>query len=225
MRCLNCHARMFEEIGWSDLFLKRMEDPFCGECRATLVKIEGVKCEVCSRAMKEAGICGDCEIWLKHPEYKDVLTSNQSIYQYNPALKDLLKRFKYSGDYALAGCFQKELIELLKPYRKSFIITPLPVSDERLKERGFNQTEALLDCAKIKYEILLTRINTETSQAKKLKSERHKGDNPFKSIKELNGEKIILVDDLYTTGTTLRRVAQVLKQAGAGEVRSITVGR
>ncbi|WP_404404922.1 ComF family protein [Jeotgalibacillus malaysiensis] len=205
--------------------MKRAEDPFCEVCRAMLVKIEGPRCEVCSRSMKAEGVCGDCEVWSKHPEFKGVLTSNQSIYQYNPALKELLKRFKYSGDYVLAGCFQKELTELVKPFMKSAIIIPLPVSAERLKERGFNQTEALLDCAMIKYECLLTRENTETSQAKKVKSERHKGENPFKAIRNLTGEKIILIDDLYTTGTTLRRAAHVLKKAGAGEIRTLTVGR
>lgn len=225
MRCLSCHSRLFEEIGWSDLFLRRAEDPFCEACRSELIKIEGPRCEICSRSMKTDGVCGDCEVWSKHPGFKGVLTSNQSIYQYNPTLKELLKRFKYSGDYVLAGCFQKELSEMLKPFVKSVIVTPLPVSEERLKERGFNQIEALLDCAKIKYELLLSRQNTETSQAKKMKSERHAGENPFKAFRNLNGEEIILVDDLYTTGTTLRRAAQVLIESGAGKVKSVTIGR
>lgn len=225
MRCLNCHSLLFEEIGWSDLFLKRVEGSFCEKCRAELIKIEGSRCAVCSKGMKESGICGDCQSWSKHPEFKEVLSSNESIYQYNPALKELLKRFKYSGDYALAGCFQKDLTEMVMPLVKSAIITPLPVSAERLKERGFNQTEALLNCAKIQYECLLTRKNTEISQAKKVKSERHAGVNPFTAIRNLNGEKIVLIDDLYTTGTTVRRAAYALRKAGAGEVRSITIGR
>ncbi|MBM7577761.1 ComF family protein [Jeotgalibacillus terrae] len=163
-------------------------------------------------------------MWAKHPNYSDVLISNHSIYEYNDSLKELIKRFKYNGDYALAGCFRQELIEHIKLYKKSIII-PLPVSSLRLKERGFNQTEALLECAGISYENLLKRIDTEISQAKKQKAARHKGENPFQTEKVLNGENILLIDDLYTTGTTIRRAASVLKKSGAGEVRSLTIGR
>ncbi|MFB1082260.1 ComF family protein [Jeotgalibacillus sp. JSM ZJ347] len=216
---------MFEDICWSDVLFKRVEDPFCDKCRAELVEIEGPRCKVCSRGMERDELCGDCEKWAVHPELKDVLTSNISIYQYNPALKEWLKRFKYNGDYALAGCFRKELIETLKPFKKTAIITPVPVSAKRLMERGFNQTEAMLECAGVKYERLLTRQNTETSQAKKQKHDRHTGENPYTVVKKLNGEQIILIDDLYTTGTTIRRAATVLKKAGAGGIRSVTIGR
>ncbi|KIL46595.1 hypothetical protein KP77_27220 [Jeotgalibacillus alimentarius] len=224
MRCLYCHTHIFEEIGWSDLIFKRVEDPFCAGCRSTLIKIEGARCKICSRSMKSEGVCSDCDMWSKHSDYSDVLTANHSIYEYNDSLKELIKRFKYNGDYALAGCFRKELIEHVKLYKK-FIIVPMPVSSLRLKERGFNQTEALLECAGVSYENLLKRVDTETSQAKKQKAARHSGENPFQSGKAMNGENILLIDDLYTTGTTIRRAASVLKKTGAGEVRSVTIGR
>ncbi|MDZ5711467.1 ComF family protein [Jeotgalibacillus haloalkalitolerans] len=225
MRCLYCNGVMLEEIGWTDLFFKRVEDPFCDVCRAELIRLEGPGCTVCSRGMETEGICSDCNSWAEDPVFQDALISNHSIYAYNPALKELIKRLKYNGDYALAGCFRKELTDLLKPFKKEAILTPVPVSADRLKERGFNQTEALLECAGIKYEHLLLRRNGEAAQAKKLKRDRHRGENPFAAIRALDGEPVVLIDDLYTTGTTIRRAAQVLKESGAGEIRSITIGR
>ncbi|TFE03956.1 ComF family protein [Jeotgalibacillus salarius] len=226
MRCLYCHAVIHEEMSWSDLLFKRIEDPFCGICKSGLLEIKKENsCSVCSGKMEGSGTCGDCLIWNEHQMYHDVLHSNRSLYEYNQLLKEMIKRFKYNGDYAVAGCFRKKIIEEVKKLPRQTLLVPVPVSEERLQTRGFNQTEALLVMAGLKFECLLTRKNEEVSQAKKLKHDRHSGENPFKAIQQLNGENILLMDDLYTTGTTIRRAAHILKEAGAGEVRSLTIGR
>ncbi|TFD95783.1 ComF family protein [Jeotgalibacillus sp. R-1-5s-1] len=228
MRCLVCHERLAVDIGWSDLFSPPDPDPFCERCRRKLVRIDDDhKCSLCSRKMDVlTDACEDCERWARHPVYGKVLDKNFAIYEYNDELKELIKTLKYSGDYALAGCFQKEMRQTVKKLKGIDLIVPVPLSEQKLKERGFNQTEAFLAEAGILFQPFLQRMNDQgRSQAKKNKRDRHTGQNPFKTDEHVRGQSILIVDDLYTTGTTIRHAAWTLKRAGADRIYSLTIGR
>jgi competence protein ComFC len=103
---------------------------------------------------------------------------------------------------------------------------PIPLSNERLYERGFNQAEAILVEAGFPPTHLLTRIHSE-KQSKKTRSERIHLPQVFQIFDEINleGKMIVLVDDVYTTGSTLRHAAKLLKRAGAHHIQSITLAR
>ncbi|EUJ52231.1 comFC family protein [Listeria rocourtiae FSL F6-920] len=84
--------------------------------------------------------------------------------------------YKYRGDYAIAGVFSEQLQKQWGLVKKDVTI-PLPISPERRKERGFNQTEGLLRLAGIPFEITLRREHTE-KQSKK----NSKGTNGARAI-------------------------------------------
>src|SRR5690606_12881635 len=97
------------------------------------------------------------------------------------------------------------------------------LSKERLMERGFKQAKMLADFLPIEMVEPLSRVHGE-KQSKKTRQERMIAENPF-FIKETINKKVILVDDIYTTGTTLRHAATLLKEHGCPEVYSLTLIR
>lgn len=238
--CLYCQNEIRPLITWVSLFLGPEEQLLCEQCTAKLERIEGKTCRICGRpfskiddSFKKGDICLDCYRWEENAAWRGVLTRNISLYMYNDFLKDVLARYKYRGDYALVRIFVPEFNRTIARIEYDLLV-PIPLSSERLYERGFNQTEALIQEAGRVAHPLLKRIHSE-KQAKKSRSERIQSPNVFTlndteeeakaAISDIEGKTILLIDDIYTTGTTLRQAATVLRQAGAEKVLSLTIAR
>ncbi|HAK0963614.1 TPA: ComF family protein, partial [Listeria monocytogenes] len=130
----------------------------------------------------------------------------------------------FQGDYEIGAIFKKELRNFLSEKKEK--IVPIPVSEMRKVERGFNQTTAILKQSGILYEELLAKKHTE-KQSKKTKRERLASEQTFYfSGKEIyESTEVILFDDIYTTGSTLNLAAQILKEAGVYKVSALTIFR
>ena len=228
--CLNCSARVEEVWSWRGLFYRKPQF-LCQECEKRLEKIEGERCRGCSRSLEalpsnlvKEDICLDCHRWELDPEWRGILHKNDSLYHYNDFLKEYLARYKYRGDYALAKTFSHTIKSYLTKIEYDHII-PIPLSDERLYERGFNQSAALLEESEVRPSHILTRLHSE-KQSKKTRAERLRQVQVFQLVEcDVKGKSILLFDDIYTTGTTLRQAAKLLKEAGADEVSSLTLAR
>src|SRR5690606_40303855 len=94
-------------------------------------------------------------------------------------------------------------------FSTSYFIVPIPLSDERLYERGFNQAVVLAGLLDMPVHEVLARTHLE-KQSKKSRSERIAGENVFRVIGEVQGRGVLLVDHIYTTGSTLRQAGKVL---------------
>lgn len=114
---------------------------------------------------------------------------------------------------------------------KHYLVIPIPLSNKRLRWRGFNQSEIIArEFSKhFKYELNLDlkRLKYQKPQAELSESERL---NNLKSAfswsgKNLEGKNILLIDDVITTGTTLNEAAIVLKEAGAAEVSALVLAK
>lgn len=197
------------------------------------------ECFLCSKTLAETPswtsilsieepmkICSTCSNQFERAEIKeegDVIDQITSLYTYNEAMKEYLHQFKFLQDVALADVFKKDLRNTLKS--KSNII-PIPMHPERKITRTFAHIEELLKSADITYEDVLKKVNLE-SMGTKTKAERLMMAPLFK-IKQyemIKPEIYTLVDDIYTTGTTLRHAATVLKEAGATKVEAVTLIR
>jgi competence protein ComFC len=227
--CLICHVRIESSLGWVDLFVPEQKDVVCNECLTKLEIIEGKRCKICMRPFlkldshyQKGELCFDCYRWEEDPSYKGILKQNYSLYSYNGFLKELIAKFKYRGDYVLAKIFASEIEKKVKEMKPNYII-PIPLSEERIYERGFNQAEALILEAGLQSTNILTRIHSE-KQSKKSRTDRIHLPQVFHTTTQVAG-KIMIVDDIYTTGSTLRQAAQVLKNVGADEIFSITIAR
>jgi competence protein ComFC len=230
--CLICHKEIDAEIGWQELFTRTEEKVICRECEESFEELKGTLCKICGRRLHELApqfvegdMCYDCIRWEKDPEWGGVLNRNISLYTYNDFLQELIARYKYRGDYIMANVFKQKIkrnIEALKPD----LIIPIPLSPERLYERGFNQAEALIITAGQTPSHPLTRNHTE-KQSKKSREERihlHKIFNISTSA-TFEAKNILLIDDIYTTGSTLRHAALPLKKAGSANILSLTLAR
>ncbi|MBT2649007.1 ComF family protein [Bacillus sp. ISL-34] len=228
-RCLVCDEGMKQALTWRSLLKQAEYRAICAGCEGKLDRITGETCTMCSRELGGGHITGDlcldCSRWERNREWHGYLSKNISLFHYNDYLKDIIAKYKYRGDYALAEVFVPFLKERLKDMEFD-LVTAIPLSHERLKERGFNQGQALADSLGLHTVEILTRIHTE-KQSKKSRHERMSLPQVFQVMQSalLEHKSILILDDIYTTGTTLRHAAKALVTAGAKEVSSITLAR
>ncbi|MGE8206887.1 phosphoribosyltransferase family protein [Heyndrickxia sp. NPDC080065] len=231
-QCHYCHIPIHFELTWKSIIIQPSPKYLCDDCNKKLHPIKGLTCQTCSRSLEKLSseyikdnICLDCHRWEADPEWSGILEKNISLYEYNEFLKELIARFKFRGDYVLAKIFSQKIKNTLSSMTYDVII-PIPLSKERQQERGFNQAIALAHEAELQTAAILTRIHSE-KQSKKSRQERIHIDQVFhlKDDTSMKGKNIILFDDIYTTGSTLRHAAKQLKIAGASTVKAITIAR
>lgn len=229
--CLYCHKPRQPETSWTSLIYGD-HSVLCQDCEEKLEPLTGDLCAMCSRSFtnldptyRTGEICYDCFRWEKNPEWAGLLYKNESLYHYNDFLKEVIAQYKFRGDYVLAQIFHREMKLKIK-HIKPDVIVPIPLSAERLIERGFNQVEAILTEGAIPFSRLLTRIHSE-KQSKKAREDRLAQSNFFQwsSEESVSEKRILLLDDVYTTGSTIRQAAKLLKEKGAADVVSLTIAR
>ncbi|MFC7393835.1 ComF family protein [Scopulibacillus cellulosilyticus] len=235
--CLWCSQAFQPQIGFRSFFSIDVHTGFCPICYKQLQPIDERECcRVCGRDLRlldsryvEGSVCRDCSRW-EESEWQGLLTKNRSLYVYNDFLKEVVKAFKFQGDVALVHGFKTDVLQMYKKHFRNAAIVPVPLSFERLAERGFNQSEhiaSLLD--QPVYHGLIRAIH-ENKQSKKGRKERitHR-ENPFtanQKLKErLEGQSVLLIDDIYTTGATIRMAAQALLSFKPKEISALTLAR
>ena len=215
-RCLLCEGDTAIQ-SWRAFF--GAKDPLlCEGCSSQLKKLSGPACSVCSREMEAAGVCADCKAWEE-----SIFHSNHSLYHYNDAMQALIARFKYRGDYALADIFAHDIRQASKRMECD-LVCAVPLSASRLAERRFNQSEALIERAGLTHTVLLARRESE-KQSKKSRAERIHAKQTFYPMGDASGKSVLVIDDIYTTGATMRLIAGALEEAGAVSVKSLTIVR
>lgn len=215
MNCLICQAKaLTPSIDFQALItLKSNPSYLCLTCKNTFIKIGADHCPRCYKS-GEKEICQDCQEW----ERKGIIINHQAIFKYNDSMQQFFSRYKFMGDYQLHQVFKSYF-----KFKKEFTIVPIPLSPERYQERGFNQVAAFME--KLPLQHLLTKKESRP-QSSLTREERLTHTNPFQ-IKENSGipEKIIVVDDIYTTGATLVHACKTLKEAGCNTVKTFSLCR
>lgn len=220
MTCILCSKFINYQLKFTDIiFLRKIENKVCQNCLASFTEISENHCERCFKSgMKE--MCGDCQNWLKKGEE----VNHQAIYKYDEAMKEYFKMYKFSGHYQLRQVFAQEIKKVINKY-KNYTVVPIPVSLERLEERGFCQVTAILEWCNIPYIQAFTK-NYSENQSRKNKVDRLETEGTFSIIKGYKlPTKILLFDDIYTTGATINQARQVLKEEGIKEIKSLSIAR
>lgn len=160
-------------------------------------------------------------------------------YAENPGLKSAIAQFKYKFNKQLTDYFAELVSQKMKELgmlkQKEAILIPVPLHKKRLNYRGFNQAELIAYASAARYgdrtDVLtpLTRVKNTSQQAKLNKTERHQNlKEAFEitgDISRLSDKVCFLVDDVCTTGATLDRCAQALKEKGLKKVYGLVVAR
>ncbi|WP_077214819.1 ComF family protein [Bacillus dakarensis] len=229
--CLSCHSGLIPEVSWSIFFTKTVPTYLCSSCENQLTLVGGPTCKICDRPLEKldpqyviGATCYDCVRWEEDPEWQSALLKNHSIYVYNDFLKEVISQYKFRGDYIIAKAFSENIRKKIKTIDYD-ILVPIPLSKERQYERGFNQSEGLIVEAGFQPTNFLQRIHSE-KQSKKSRHDRIHVQQVFRCIgSDLSDKRILLIDDIYTTGSTLRHAAKLLKEEGAQSVSSLTLAR
>lgn len=197
------------------------------------------KCFSCGKS--KVYFCNFCLKNLKEPPYfylngLDNLIIGGSTK--NQALFKAIKFLKYYGvkeiSPDLGWLLSQRIKEKIPDYRFNTILVPIPLFFKRERPRGFNQAELLARVVSENLNVplrnnLLERTKDTSPQAK-TKSRRERFDNiknSFKAIpsQDLENSRVILVDDIMTTGATLSEAARILKKAGAKIVIGLVVAK
>lgn len=226
MKCQLCQKVEVTNLSLWDLFIAPLKmQGLCQECQNHFQRISPTKsCPGCSKP-EQPTLCNDCLIWqANYPNYD---FQHLASFQYNEAFKNWLYRYKFLGDKGLASSFDQIVKKTLAPFSE-YIICPIPLSKERLAIRGFNQTTALLESCNLSYQELLFRYEHTQPQAEKNRRERLKLQQPFELAvgnSQISGKKILLFDDVYTTGRTLFHAAEKIAEANPEKIVSYSLAR
>ena len=220
--CLLCDQELSNQESLRDLILMKKENlTMCDNCKNKFEQVSEASCKTCCKKSSEIS-CEDCQEW----ERKGKSVNHKALYYYNEEMKEYFQKYKFQGDQLLAGLFAEEVKAALKKF-KGYTIVPIPLSDKRNEKRGFNQVTAILESAGIPYQDLLIKKDTK-AQSQKNKKERLKTEQAFER-KEFNNkswpEKILIIDDIYTTGATIERAKEMLNVNGVKEIRSFSLAR
>jgi ComF family protein len=235
-----------KRLSWNilDFFLPRL-CVFCGEgvggearvavCPACTDKIEWVAsplCPCCGRVYSagEGGdhLCGPCQ--TEPPPFAHARAA--VLYEEEGPSGQAIKRFKYSRRLDMLPVMQEWLRRplCLELVREADLVAPVPLHPSRLRHRGFNQSLLLAQAfpdAPLERE-LLTRVRPtppQTGLNPKERRENVKGAFAVPRPDLVKGKQVVLIDDVFTTGATVKECAKVLRKAGARQVDILTVAR
>jgi len=206
----------------------------CDGCEGKIVRIVRPFCETCSEpfegSIKTAFSCANCAHRTIH------FDAAVAAYRGRGIVRDVIHEFKYNRQIHLRHLVARWLRAALDDERlrgRQFdVIVPVPLHPARQRERGFNQATLLAELlsahASIPCRPLLKRIRYTTTQTALDRSERTENlHNAFRLRKnaDVRGLRMLLIDDVLTTGSTLSECARVLKRAGAKSVHAATAAR
>lgn len=219
-RCILCQSIITSSLLFADLFfMVKNEEYLCSTCRLSFRKIDKNCCPSCQKS-GSSELCSDCMLWQErgHP------ICHTALYQYEKNMADYFVRYKQWGDYQLRFAFSKEVKESLRKW-KGYSVVPIPVSESRFNERGFNQVEGFLEAAGICYHPILKKAEVE-HQIGKGRLERLAMEQVFELKQSLKVSKgVLLVDDVYTTGATLEQAKKIIYENVCQNVFTFSIAR
>ncbi len=224
----------------------------CAPCDALAPRIEPPFCALCSQTFGQS-VSGDALAVLTGPlscpycrERPPVFDCAVSARRHDGLARDLIARFKYQEQHYLCRPLAGWMASVLRddPRLRDWaagdggaVLVPVPLHGRRRRERGFNQAESL--CRALSRQTglpvwnALRRVRYTQTQTQLNRAERQQNLRDAieatpagrRSTRTLRGARVILVDDVFTTGSTVNECARALRRAGAAGVRVLTVAR
>lgn len=196
-------------------------------------------CGICKSKINKNNTCEKCSNILKYTMKMELTVRKINLYVdelvslfiYKSFIRNKILEFKFEGRAYMAYTFAEFMCEAIKANHLNVdLVMPVPIHRKRLMERGYNQSE------------LLSRYISKNLKIRHCKSLFKKKNNIVQSSlnyekrwsnvinaysirfhKNFSGKRILLIDDIYTTGATVNECAKILKQNGATEVIALTI--
>lgn len=211
-----------------DRIVKPYGEKICLECLGVFKPIAAPWCRICGKGLhEEKELCSECEAGAGH-----LFLRCRSLYDYRSVAKAVY-RFKYGGRREYGSFFGEEMARGLGEYIRGIApdaIVPIPLHEKRLRSRGYNQAAVLArvlgeELELPVYENYLVRVkNTAPLKEQNVKERQNNLKRAFLVGKnDVKLKTILLIDDIYTTGTTVDEAAAALRESGVREVYAATL--
>jgi competence protein ComFC len=200
---------------------------WCESCAQNTPEIESSICPICGDISIDEQPCQRCQNLPVH------FTSLRSYTIYQGAIREAVHKLKYGGDKSLGDVLAQMMISGLEKLNWSLdIVTSVPLGLVRLAERGYNQANLLARPIALYKNLpfsttLLSRVRETKTQVGLTNKERQENmTDAFKAVtKQAEGNNILVVDDVATSGATINACAKALLAAGASKVYGYTLAR
>lgn len=199
----------------------------CNVCREKLKPITGPRCFRRSKPLKreEQEYCKDCR-------KTRLFDQGIGIFPYGSVLQESLFKLKY-GKRQEYGSFYGQIAavysrEIIRNWGVEIII-PIPLHRKRMEKRGYNQAELIAEalgktlCIPVDSRLMKRKVNTRPQKELDYRERKQNMKNAFFLKGENRYRRILLVDDIYTTGSTIEAAAELLKRNGAENVFFLTI--
>ncbi|MCX6002987.1 MAG: ComF family protein [Chloroflexi bacterium] len=206
----------------------REGDFICSPRQASLVRIESPACPKCGKPQKNGMLCSSCVAWQAE------IDGMRSPFRFEGVIRQAIHEFKYRNLHAIA----LKLAQLLSNYLvenpiSCDVLIPVPLHNKRLRELGHNQSGLLakessrLTGLKVNKNCLMgSRHNLPQARAGSVEERRQNVMGIFSCRNDgLRDKKVLLIDDVATSGATLNACASALKAVGVPSVWGLTLAR
>jgi len=223
-RCLICGTPLMENENYS----------FCPGCRSRINCVRSPQCTRCGLPFQstedEDHLCEECIL------SKPFFSTARALGKYEGTLLEAIHLFKYKGKITIGKTLGKLMAQAeynSLNIRDYTLIIPIPLHRKKLAERGFNQSLILAREIAVRFSIPLdfttlkrnVYTKSQTSLKKNERKSNVKGAFEVKTPGKIKGEKILLIDDVFTTGSTARECSRMLIRHKADEVAVLTLAR
>lgn len=208
---------------------------FCTSCWSTIVPLMRAHCSRCDRPFASPATTVHspthvCQTCAERPPF---YTRAWTLYPYVPPLQDAICLLKYKGKVSLASALADLMINRFPPLSAVDLVIPVPLHPQRLREREFNQSLLLADRAAKHLQIPVSYTNlirlapspAQTTLSRKGRLKNVRGAFALDDPRSVVGKRILLVDDVFTTGSTVNECAKILRKAKSGDVFALTLAR
>lgn len=200
---------------------------WCPDCQAKVQVLKPPLCQLCGTRVERAGLCRRCR--LEKPAFEGL----RSWAIFGGPIRNAIHRLKYQGDIALGEILARSMIHCLEGLGWAVdLVLPVPLSRARQAERGYNQAAllarplALASGLRYKPRALKRSRETRSQVGLSVEQRRQNVAGAFLSNpREVLGQKVLLIDDVATSGATIEACSQSLRAAGAAAVYALTLAR
>lgn len=201
----------------------------CPDCQKQLPYITEPRCMKCGKpvASEEQEYCEDCA------KQELAFEQGRSVWLHRGNVPHAIYQFKFHNKRYYAETFAREMVKYYREWIRAYnieTIVPVPLHKAKRRSRGFNQAELLANKLGEYLELpvepeAVVRVKNTRPQKQLGHRERQKNlEGAFGVSRKWKPKKnVLIVDDIYTTGNTIHRIAKVLKKAGAQKVYFLTI--
>lgn len=197
----------------------------CPACENDLPRLATARCPRCALPTPGGEVCGRCLARLPHYD------ATLAVFRYGFPIDKLVQSFKYGHRLALGSYFGRQLAAQTTGRFAADLLIPMPLHPQRLRERGFNQALELArpvgkawrmpvdvrSCCRIRH----TAAQADLPWRERAGNVR----GAFACAADFTGRRLILIDDVMTTGASLNELARTVKLHGAAEVTLLVLAR